>query len=82
MSELDDLQRLLLWAREQRIVLSSVQLGTLSVIVERDHGMKLPSQGLTAAERRPSIYEQYAGKLLESDVPVAQTNEPTVEDEE
>lgn len=77
----DDLQALLLWARKERIVLSSVQIGAITVTVERDYGMTMPSQAIVPAQHRPSILEQYAGKLLQTDQPTDK-NEVTVEDDE
>lgn len=80
-AEIDRLKALLLWARQEKIVLSTVTLGDVTVEIERDHGMKLPDPPLQAVERKQSIYEQYAGRLLVEE-PATDRNEPTVEDEE
>jgi hypothetical protein len=61
--QIDELRELLLWARRERIVLSQVTLGPITVTIERDHGITLPSTP-ELVERKPNIYEQYAGTLL------------------
>lgn len=77
------LQELLLWARKEKIVLRDVVIGSLSVIVERDHGLSLPTDKLQAVERRQTLVEQFAGALLPAMQGATQeTNEPTIEDEE
>lgn len=80
------LRELLLWARKERIVLSSVTLGNLSITIERDHGLVPPSGPPAAAERKANIYEQHAGPLAAllngEAMPAAEVNETTVEDEE
>lgn len=81
-SDVKQLQNLLLWARKERIVLSSVQLGSLTVTIERDFGLTPPAATPVPTERKPSIYEQYGGALLNAMEQPADKNEPTVEDDE
>jgi hypothetical protein len=72
---------LILWARKEKIVLSSVTLGNITVTVERDYGLQPPSGTPDAPERRPSIYEQYAGVLNKPAAVTPTANEPTEEDD-
>jgi hypothetical protein len=79
------LRDLILWARKERIVLSSVTLGSLHVEIVRDHGMALPHSAPAGAPERMNILEQHAGVLLPQlrgdSSTVQETNEPTEEDE-
>lgn len=75
---------LLLWARKEKIVLSSVSMGGVTITVERDYNLQPPAGAQTPAEQKRGIYEQFAGPLapmLRGEQPTAQTNEPTEEDE-
>jgi hypothetical protein len=79
------LQQLLLWARKEKIVLSSVSMGGVTITVERDYNLQPPAGAQTPAEQKRGIYEQFAGPLapmLRGEQPTgAATNEPTEEDE-
>lgn len=75
------LRDLLLWARKEKIVLSTVTLGDLHVEIARDHGMRL-TDAPPPTERRRGIYEQYAGVLIQEDSAQPGSLETLVEDEE
>lgn len=78
------LRDLLLWARRERIVLSSISIGGLSVTVDRDYLLTPPSGPVTQQPAAPTnIYQQYAGKILDGIAPevTTETVEPTEEDE-
>jgi hypothetical protein len=79
------LRDLLLWARKEKIILSSVTMGSLHVEIVRDHGLSVPSGPMQAPTERLNILEQHAGALLPAmrgeDVAVSEVNEPTEEDE-
>lgn len=80
-SSVKQLQALLTWARKEKIVLSSITLGNITVTVERDYGLTPPSGTPDTPERRPSIYEQYAGVLNKPAAVAPTSNEPTEEDD-
>lgn len=79
------LQALLLWARKEKIALSSVHLGPLHVEIDRDYGLALPQSPQQPAAEKLNIIEQHAGALLPAlrgeQMPVEQVNEPTEEDD-
>jgi hypothetical protein len=79
------LRDLLLWARKERIVLSTVTIGPLHVEIVRDHGLVLPQGTAVEAPARMNILEQHAGALLPAlrgeGEAVSEVNEPTEEDE-
>lgn len=81
MTTIEQLQDLLLWARKERIVLSSVTLGDVTVSVDRDYGLVPPSGPSSVPERKKSIFEQYAGALMH-DEPAPGSLETIVEDDE
>lgn len=76
---------LLLWARKERIILSSVSVGGVTVEIERDFGMTLPTGTTEPPAPRMNIIEQHAGALLPAlrgeNVVVEEVNEPTEEDD-
>lgn len=77
------LREFLLWARKERIVLSSVAAGGIAITIERDHGLAIPSAPSQPQPRRLSLVEEFAGPLLQGmQGDSATTSEPTVEDEE
>jgi hypothetical protein len=84
-SQTKALRELLIWARKEQIVLSSVTLGPLHVEIVRDHRMQLPQGAPSTTNERANILEQYAGTLLPQlrgdDAPVREVNEPTEEDD-
>lgn len=79
------LRELLLWARKERIVLSSVTIGPLQVEIVRDHGLSLPHDAPSPQSERLNILEQHAGALLPAlrgeNLPAVEVNEPTEEDD-
>lgn len=75
------LRDLLLWCRKERIVLSQVTIGSVTVVVDRDHGLVPPAAATQTPERKLSILEQYAGPLLKQPEQAPTQNEPTEEDE-
>lgn len=79
------IRELILWARKERIVLSSVTHGSTTVEIQRDYGLQPPRGSAEPLERKGNILEQYAGVLaphLRGEVvPDVQTMEPTEEDE-
>jgi hypothetical protein len=79
------LQQFLLWARKERIVISSVQMQGVTITIERDYQLQ-PPKGVTmdSPDSKQSLYQQFAGSLLQQiQQPAApeQKNEPTEEDE-
>lgn len=78
------LRELLLWARKEKIVLSSVTLQGVTVTVERDYGLQLPKGTDVPPEPKQSLYQQFGAALFgQAQTPAAEsTNEPTVEDED
>lgn len=78
------LQGFLLWCRKEKIVVSSVSLGGLTVTIERDYNLQPPKGTTPPVERKQSLYEQMAGRLASQiQQPAAETaNEPTVIDED
>jgi hypothetical protein len=75
------LQQLLLWARKEKIVLSSVTMGGITITVERDYQLQPPAGSQPVQERKQTIYEQFAGSLLRPAESAPTGNEPTEEDE-
>ena len=57
------LRDLLLWARKERIVLSSVTLGGVTVEIAHDYGLQTPAGKSAPPEHKANIIEQHAGVL-------------------
>jgi hypothetical protein len=72
---------LLIWARKEKIVLSSVTIGNATITVERDYQLQPPAGSQPVQERKQTIYEQFAGSLLRPAESAPTGNEPTEEDE-
>lgn len=83
--DVDAMKDLLLWARKERIALSQVQVGDVSLVVTMDHRIIRADEDHKPRESgRKSIIEEYGGALFAAPEAAteADTVETTVEDED
>lgn len=78
---------LLLWARQNRIALAQVIVGSVSLVVTMDHRLQHVdgNERNPSAEARQSIIEQYGGALFNPPAPEEEPDaevEPTEQDDD
>lgn len=83
----ETIRDLILWARKERINLSHVTVGQISLIMVDNAalGLELTRRGEETEPKGPGgLYEQYGGALLGAEgAPAAvETVEPTIEDDD
>lgn len=81
MSQLEQAKAIILWAREQKVALSLVTIGDVTLhFADLELGGRLVPRKPTDEEQIKSMYEQYGGTALEQ--AVADTQHTTEEHEE
>ena len=86
-TEAEQAKDLLLWARQQRIAMSQVCVGSVVLTVTMDHGMRhIDTDRKPSEDARKSIVEEYGGALFAppdpSEADARPQMEPTVEDDD
>jgi hypothetical protein len=84
-TDADTAKDLILWARKERINISHITVGSISLVMVDNHALRELAQPTDPApDVRQGIYAQYGGGLLGGGdaAPAVGTVEPTIEDDD
>lgn len=81
LSDVEQVKDFLLWARKQRIAITQLTVGEVTLVVN-DLGMPDDVKRPEPAPSRKSIYETFGGDALEQATNGVDTVEPTEEDDD